>query len=309
MSAVPPAYGSVAARTNGQRASTTDSDPLSARRLAERGGVPLEDRPPDRDLGDREGRGLPLFEQPSRERPDDDLVRREPAVAGEGHPERLERQRAAGPRERIRRLAPGEIRRHDERTRTDEHVRSGTSVETVGERVIGQGPIGVDPAVDDLGHGVRHDEIDALEGRDDGLLRGGQAGRRAGEAHIPPAFGRGLVGRLAQDREPALAARRRQLGVVRAAEIGPVQEVVWSPAGHVHAGVVQAIRKLPPDGYRDDREIGPVPDEVADDRPARPSRPSRRAARRSTAGARRQGRRAAPAGRSGSRRSGRVPCP
>ena len=101
-SATFPACAAAAASTNGHR---TDRS-VAVGGSTNPSGWPSKMRPPDRDLGDRPGARRRLVGQPRRQRADDDRVARQPVAAGQGHAEQLERERATGPRRRVRRQAP-----------------------------------------------------------------------------------------------------------------------------------------------------------------------------------------------------------
>ena len=136
----------------------------------------------------------------------------------------------------------------------------------MGEGVVGQGPVRIDPTVDDLGHRVGDDDVDPLERRDDRLLGRRQARGQARQADVAATLRRGLVGGLAHDRQPALAARWRLLGVVGPAERA-VRLVVRPAPRDVHPGVVEAVRQLSADGDGDDRQVCAVAHEAAEHGP------------------------------------------
>ena len=127
----------------------------------------------------------------------------------------------------------------------------------MGEGMIGERAVGVDPPVDDLGDDVRNRHVDSLERGDDRLLRRGEAGGDGRQPDIASSLGRRLVGNMAKAGEAALAAGRGGLA-------GGWDLLVRPPAGHLDAGVVEPVGKLSTGWNSDPDQIGAVPDEVAD---------------------------------------------
>ena len=90
----------------------------------------------------------------------------------------------------------------------------GTAQEPMAEDVVGERPVRVDAAGDDLGDRVGLDDVDPLEGGDDGLLGGGQGRGDRAEAHV--------AGRT---RRAASSTRARRTASAR-----------WLPAGTAAPG-------------------------------------------------------------------------
>ena len=114
--------------------------------------------------------------------------------------------------------------------------------------MVGQGAVGVDPAVDDLGHDVGRDDVDPLEGGDERLLRGGQGQGDRGESGVGAPLGGDRVDRLAELGEPALAARRSRLHRLSG---WPAVSPPRSPEGDVEPLVVEVVGELPEGRHAD----------------------------------------------------------
>ena len=220
-----------------------DRGPRPGRRLLEGERVLGQDRPPDRDLGDRGGGGVTLLEQPRRQRSDEQPSRRHAVEPGEEDPDELEGERPPGAGRGVGRHAAAEIRADDERSRPDERGRPRAGDEPVGEGMVGQRPVRVDVPVDDLGDDVVGDDVDPLEGGDDGLLgRGERQGHRR-QPGVGAPLGRGAVDRLAELGEPALAAGRGRLGG-RLGRDPARRRRARSPERDVDALVVEPVGEL-----------------------------------------------------------------
>ncbi len=95
----------------------------------------------------------------------------ETVATGQEDAQHLQRERAPGAGRRVRGEAGRQVRRDDERSGPEEDRRARPLGESMREGVVGQRPIRLDRATDDLGHRVRADDVDPLEGGNDRALR------------------------------------------------------------------------------------------------------------------------------------------
>ena len=177
-------------------------------RLLERQRMVRVERATDLDLGDGPGAGGRLVDQPGRQRADRELGVGHSVVPGERHGQQLQRERPTRARRRVRRDPDAEVRRDDERAGPDRQERARPPVQAMRERVVGQRPVRVDAGGDDLGHRVRLDDVDPLEGRDDRVLGRPEGRRRRRQPDVGATLGGQPVGRAAELGERALAAGR-----------------------------------------------------------------------------------------------------
>ena len=148
-----------------------------------------------------------------------------------------------------------QVRRDHERARADEDRRPGPPREAMGERVVGQGPVGLDGIGDDLGHRVRRDR--------------GRSARRPPRPLPPAPRGPGRrspAGRRRAARAAARSATRRRSGQAHAgcrsgpARTGPARSprgraVARLPGWDVEAGVDHPVGQLAPDRDLDPDEV------------------------------------------------------
>ena len=221
-----------------------------------------EQRTPDHDLGDRASAGRRLFGQPRWQRADDDLLCRQPVPPRERDAQQLERESPARARGRVGRDPEGQVRCDDERSRADQDGRAGAPRETVGERMIGQGAVGLDGTGDDLGHGVGGDQVDPFEGGHHGALRSAERRGRGRQPDVRSTPGGGIIRRLPEAAEGPLAAGRRGVGQVPAG--GTTGAVPRLPFGHLETGIRHPVREFAPDRDLDPDEVDARRDQTGD---------------------------------------------
>ena len=119
--------------------------------------------------------------------------------------------------------------------------------------MVRQRSIRFDHAADDLGHGVRPDDVDPLEGSDDRALGRAERRRDRGETDIGAPPGRGLIERIAQTGERPLAPRRREIRCLRLGR--SVVAVTRVPFGDFQPRVDHPVGELPADRDLDPDEI------------------------------------------------------
>ncbi len=168
----------------------------------------------------------------------------EPVAPRQRDREELQRERPAGAGGRIGRHAGGKVAGHDQRAGRHEDLGPGAREQPVGEHVVGDGPVRVDAAGDDLAHRVGDDDVDPLERGHDCLVRRGQRRRVGHDPDIAATARARLVDEPAQDGERALgAARDRLSGRVERVEAA-TRRRLRPPALHGRGGSGGAIGEL-----------------------------------------------------------------
>ena len=128
------------------------------------------------------------------------------------------------------------------------------------ERVVGEGPVGLDGVGHDLGHRVRRDQVDPLERRHDRSFRRPEGRHDGRQPDVRAPSRGGTIGHPPEMGQATLTARRRGLGQVRLGRPWPT--VTRLPGLDDEAGVDHPVGQLATDRDLDPDEVDAGPDEA-----------------------------------------------
>ena len=125
--------------------------------------------------------------------------------------------------------------------------------------MVGKCAVGLHAVDHDLGHGIRRDQVDPLEGRDDGAFGRTQGRENRGQPDVPASLGTGAVDGLAEHGQGPLASDRCRIGKLAARS--PTRLARWPPLGHVTPSRREPGRQLATDRDLDPDEVEPRHDQ------------------------------------------------